>query len=453
MNRSTTNQPRRQLSRLDAISIIVGIIIGAGIFETTPDVAAQTGSVVELLLIWSLGGLITLLGALCFAELAAAYPHAGGIYVYLSKAFGQPLGVFFAWCEFWVVRPGSIGAMAFIFARYAEKIAPVAPEYRPTVLTLYTCSSVLALTTMNLVGVRCGKWTQNILTLVKVFGLGLVVVAAFALPRAAAAGELAVESAAPAEGGSLALALILVFFTYGGWNEVAYVAAEVKQPEVNLPRSLLAGALIVWAIYLLVNLAFLWGLGLEGMRNSSAVGVDVVTPTLGAWGGRAVSALVCISCLGAVNGMILTGARIHYALGAAHPLFRFLGRWSDRWDAPLWSLTLQGLVTVGLVVLVASEKGFERLVMFTAPVFWLFMLLVGLALMVLRRRDANVERPYRVIGYPVTPLLFCGICGYVVYSSGAYLYKHWPPEAAWGLGIIAVGVAVCLYRPHDADAA
>ena len=441
--------PRRELTLLDSTCIIVGIIIGAGIYRSSPDVARLAPDATWLIGLWLLGGVLSLIGALCYAELATAYPKEGGDYVYLTRAFGRKVGFLFAWCQLWIVRPGSIGVMAYAFAEYANRIWPQAEGSAATcILAIYATCSILVLTAVNILGVREGKWTQNTLTIAKVFGLGTIVATGFwyAAPTAATP-----TVSAPSAGFALAdvgLAMIFVLFTYGGWNEMAYVGAEVKEPRKNILRALLIGTLAVTAIYVLVNLAFLHALGLEGVRHAT-VAADVLDLAIGPWAGLAISLLICVSALGAINGQIFTGARIYYAMGSEHRLYAWLGRWNARRGTPVCSLLIQGAITLALVMAFGSSReGFESMVKFTTTGFWFFLMLVGASVVVLRRREPAMDRPYRVPGYPVTPLLFCLSCSFMVYSSLAYAVANRSWEAIWSIAILLVGVAMSFYKPR-----
>jgi amino acid transporter len=439
--------PRRRLTLLDCTCIIVGIIIGAGFYETTPQVARGAGGAAALLAVWLVGGAVSLVGALCYAELTAAYPRDGGEYVFLTRAFGRRAGFLFAWAGFWVVRPGNIGAMGYVFARYAQQLLPLPlGRHAPGA---YAVGAVLVLSGINVVGLRTGKWTQNLLTVVKVIGLlaifsvGLLTVS----PHSRGATPPPVPPASMSVSG-LYLALILVLFTYGGWNEMSYVAAEVRDPRRNVLRALVAGTLAVTAIYVLGNVAFVRALGFDGLAASQAVAADVLRPALGGRGAAAISALVCVSCLGALNGMILTGARIYYAVGTEHPAFAWLGAWNERRGTPVRSLALQAAVTVALIAgFGLHEDGFERMVVFTAPLYWLFLLLGGVSLFVLRRVDAETERPYRVAGYPLTPALFCVSSAFLLYASLQYALAHRAREAWWAIALMGAGVLASLYDP------
>jgi amino acid transporter len=383
--------------------------------------------------LWAAGGLLSLIGALCYAELATAYPHDGGDYVYLTRAFGRPMGFLFAWAQFWIVRPGSIGAMAYVFARYANELWPLGEG--AVALMIWATVSVVALTVINILGVQQGKWTQNLLTAVKFGGL-LAIVAIGMLMRA--------PVAAPAQSGGgqadYRLALILILYAYGGWNEMAYVAAEVREPRKNILRSLVVGTLAVTGIYVLVNLAFAHALGFAGFAGAKAVAAEVLRLRFGGWGGRAISVLICISALGAINGLIFTGARITYAMGRDHRIYAWLGQWSERRGTPVRSLVIQAGMTLALMIAFGWKSGFGAMVNFTTPVFWIFFLLVGLTVFVLRWREPGVERPYRVPLYPVLPILFCASSLFMLHASVTYAMEIRSVEAMVSMGILAVGV-------------
>lgn len=448
--------PSRRLSLLDAVAILVGIIIGAGLFETSPQLARLAAGPWELAAVWLLGGAFALVGAVVYAELATAYPDEGGEYVYLSRAFGRGVGFLFAWVQFWVVRPGSIGAMAYVYARYADQLAPLGGHS----FFLHAVGAIGVLTALNLAGVRGGARTQNLLTAAKVVGLLVVVgLGLFGGAAAVVAPPDAAAAAAPAiRATDWNLALILVLWTYSGWNEMPCVAAEVRRPEQNIGRALLLGTLAVVAVYLLANLAFVRGLGLEGFRASRAVAADVVRPFVGDAGARLVALLVCVSTLGAINGMILTGARIYYALGREHPMLGWLGVWDARWGVPLRALMGQAAVTLAVVAGLewrtsqeSAGGAFERLVIFTAPLFWGFLLLTGLALFVLRRRDPERPRPFRVPGYPLTAVLFLCGAAFMLQAATQYAIGHRAWEGLWAVGSLAAGVAA--YVAFDRRAA
>jgi amino acid transporter len=432
--------PLRQLGLFDAVCIMVGVVIGAGIYESPSRVAANVPDATALLLVWTFGGLLAFVGALCYAELITAYPSAGGEYVYLTRAFGAWVGFLYGWAELLVIRTGSIGAVAFVFSDYMARIAPV----RPRSQVLYAALLVGLLTLVNVLGVRQGKWTQNVLTVSKVVGLSAIVVIGLASPLAGAPRPPVL----PGPSGSLGLALIFVLWTYGGWNENAYVAAEVKEPRSSIPRSLFLGTGLVTLIYVGINWVFLRGLGFDNLRSSPAPAADLLVASLGGAGERLIVILVVLSAMGAVNGQIFAGARIAYAIGRDHGALARLGVWHQRRGTPVWALVAQGFVTLALIVTLGSRDGFETLVKYTAAVFWFFFLLTGLSLFVLRWRDPERPRPYRTLGYPLTPLVFCASCAYMLHGSLSYA----PLESIWGGAIALSGLPLYWFSSRSTKA-
>jgi len=428
---SRTPDPKKELTLFDSTCLIVGIIVGAGIYQTAPDVAKGVGSSAGVLGIWVLGGLLSLFGAMGYAELASAYPRVGGDYVYLGRAYGRWAGFLFGWAQLAVVRPGDIAVMAYVFATYAQTLCdPLAGTGFPYMHQCYAAGATILFTLVNVMGVSEGKWTQNVLTVLKTLGLLTIVGLSFiGLPNRSAPGA--------AEALPWSLALILVLFTFGGWNEMAYVAAEVRNPRRNIARALAIGTLTVTGLYLLVNGAFLHSLGYAAVTQSRAIAVDTVATVLPNFGGKFISALICISALGAVNGLILTGARISFAVGSEHRIFRFLGRWDEDRGTPARALLLQGAIAVVLILALGS---FLNAILYTAATVYSFYLATTLAILVLRRREPQVERPYRVFGYPVVPLVFSAVCAFLIYSAVCYR----PRVAAISALILPLGLL--LYR-------
>lgn len=423
--------PKQELSLFDSTCIIVGIIIGAGIYETAPTVAQCLGSTAGVLGVWLLGGCLALAGALCYAELATAIPREGGDYVYLSRAYRPWVGFLFGWSQLAVVRPGDIALMAFIFARYAHKLWPLAAYSH----LFYASAAVVVLTGINIVGVKTGKWTQNLLTLAKVLGMAAIIMVGFSAPPPAPAPE----PPGVISWGGLDLALILVMFTFGGWNEMAYVAAEIKNPRRNIVRGLVTGTVAVTVLYLLMNAAFLNSLGLGQMAASEAVAVDAMARVFPEAAGRAIAVLICISSLGAVNGLIFTGARISYALGEGHPAFRPLGIWHPRLGTPVWALATQGLISLAIILVAGS---FLDTIIYTAPVVWLFFLGTGLSVFILRRREPDLARPYKVSAYPLPPVIFALCCVFMLYSSVSYALAKVPAGMLLLAGVMASGAII-----------
>jgi amino acid transporter len=434
-NHELPREPTPSLGLWDAVSIIIGIVVGTAIFKSPTLVFQNVNGPLQAVGLWALGGLLSLIGALCYAELATTYPRSGGDYHYLTRAFGSWMGFLFGWAQLSVILTGSIASMAYAFADYAVQLWRLEPGY--------TCwlaaAAIVVLSAMNLIGLMVGKVTQNLLSIAKVLGLGGVVLASVictergSMEVAASTGEI-----------SLGLALVFVLYAFGGWNDAAFVAAEVRDRQRNIPWALFLGVGLITTIYLLVIISYLLVLGFEGARQTPTPASDVLEGVVGPWGGKAICVLVMISALGAINGLILTGSRIYASLGADHRVFSWLGHWNQRRGSPIISLMAQGAVAVLLVLAVGTERGksvidatlnqlsleglpwdeyfggFETLVAGTAPVFWMFFLLTGVSLFVLRFRDASRPRPFAAPLYPLPPIVFCATCLYMLYSSLAY---------------------------------
>jgi len=467
-----------QLGLWDAVAIIIGIVIGSTIYKSPQLIMANVSSPGWGLAAWGLGGALSFLGALCYAELASTYPRSGGDYVYLTRAFGDWCGFLFGWAQLAVILTASIGAMAFVFGDYAVNLwqppgialsaeqeqleqrlkdAPAPgkednPEWvalqaakkaaaatKETWTAVFAAAAVAALSLMNILGVVLGKWTQNLLSLLKVVGLGAIAFVGFRYGQS----DVLQGLPAPPKETSFGMAMIFVLYAYGGWNDAAFVASEVRDRR-NIVRALLLGTAIITVIYLVVNVAYLRALGFEKMRDSWTVAADVGSQVAGDAGKRAISVLVMVSALGAINGLIFTGSRVYSALGSEHSVFALLGRWSPRLGSPVWALLIQAAITLAMIVLVGTQTGrdlidrgmtavglpampwaryfggFDTLVSGTAPVFWAFFLMTGLSLFALRQQDPGIARPFSVPLFPLVPIIFCGYCFYMLYSAIDY---------------------------------
>ena len=419
--------------------MIVGIVIGAGIFKAPSIVAASVSTEQVFIALWIAGGVISLVGALCYAELGSAFPHAGGEYFFLSRAFGGWLGFLFAWARMSVVQTGAIAAIAFVFGDYATQLLPLGTKSP----VIYALLAVVAITALNIIGTRESRRLQNVLTSALALAIVAVIVVGFAV-----GGGPAQVAPAPASASGPAfsqLALIFILLTYGGWNEAAYLTADIRDARRNIVRALVLGIVAVTVIYVLLNLAYLNVLGLEGMRASKAVAADLMHATLGGGGAIALSLIVVAASLSTLNATVFTGARTSYALGHDYRMFRMLGVWRESANAPVNALLVQGVVAIVLVLLAAqTPDGFETMVAYTAPAFWLFFLLTGGSLFFLRRQAPLTERPFRVPLYPFTPLLFCAMCGYMLYSSFGYAMSKDPSSigAQIGIGVLLLGLPI-----------
>jgi amino acid transporter len=405
----------RLLHPLSAVALIVGIVIGAGIFKTPSLVAGISGDAGWALVLWIAGALISIVGALCYAELCTAYPNAGGDYHFLHRAFGRNISFIYGWSRATIINTGSIALLAFVFG-----------DYMSTLIHLGTYSSaiwalliVVLLTAVNLAGIHASSAMQTWLTLIEIVGLLAVVVAGFWVD-APASGTIQwfAQAPAPTQWG---LCLVFVLLTFGGWNEAAYISAELKGGPRTMVWVILASMVTLTVIYLLVNTALLLGLGLSGLSQSKTAAGELLGLAFGPWAQKALGLFVAIAALTSINATMFVGARTNFAVGSDWKALRKLGQWQLDIGSPKQALLLQALISIGLIALGTQEAdGFSAMVEFTAPVFWGFLFLVGLALLRLRQTDPDTTRPFKVPLYPLLPLIFCAVCAWLTYSSVTY---------------------------------
>jgi amino acid transporter len=440
--------PRPLLGLCGAVALIVGVVVGAGIFKAPALVAAMTGGAGPMFLAWLLGGLLSLAGALCYAELCTAYAHAGGDYHFLYRAYGRGLAFLFGWARYTVITTGSIALLAFVFGDYLQQVLPL-PGLGPAGgAAAYAGAAVLVLALLNLGGLRGASLAQTGLTLAEVGGLlavGLGAALVVAAPAAPAPGAAAAAAGMPSGFG---LAMVFVLLAYGGWNEAAYISAEVHDGRHNIVRALVLSVSLITLLYLLVSWACWHALGMAGLSASTAPAADVMRRAFGAPGERALAAVVAVSALTSINATMIVGARTGYALGRDWRALGWLSGWDPERGTPRVAVLLQCGAALALVALgSALGGGFRAMVEFTAPVFWLFFLLTGISLFVLRRREPDRPRPYRVPLYPLLPFLFCAACAGMLWSSLSYVSAQslGGQNAAWiGVAVLAAGMLVLL---------
>lgn len=441
---------KAQLGLWDTVSIIVGIVIGASVYKTPPVIFGNVTSPLNGMAVWALGGFLSLVGAFCYAELATTYPRSGGDYVYLTRAYGPWMGFLFGWAQLAVILTSSIGLMGFVFGDYAVELwqnqtgQTLNPHEKEMTAFYLAAAAIGGLTALNIVGVVLGKWTQNLLTLAKVVGLTGIIVSGFFWSKPGAWSAESWNVSLPV-GPGFGVALILVLYAYGGWNDAAFVASELRD-RANIARALILGTAGITVIYLAVNLAYILGLGFDGSREFRPVAADVLRGPLGDAGFKAMCILVMISALGAINGLIFAGSRVYATLGADHSVFALLGKWHPTLKTPVYALLVQAVIGIGMVAAVGIEVGrtfidrcaaslslpplpwkeyfggFDTLFAGTAPVFWGFFLLTGVALFILRIKDRDIERPFALSFpfYPLLPVIFCGMCLFGIYSAINY---------------------------------
>jgi len=431
--------PKATLSLFEAIAATAGIVIGVGIFRFPSIVAGALQSAPAILAAWVAGGVISLIGALCYAELAAAFPSPGGEYHFLSRAYGRHVAFLFAWARAAVIQTGSIALLAFVLGDYLASLAPFGPYAPP----IFAAAAVIALTGLNIMGVRQAAGFQKAMFILALMGLAALCVAGLSVDPAPQTLDLAPAPSISAIG----TAMILVLLTYGGWNEAAYISAEVRDGPRNMARALLLSIGVVTFCYVTINAVYLHVLGVDGVANTQAVAGDVMRTALGEPGAIAISILVIVMVLTSLNVTIFTGARSNFALGRDFPLFGFLGKWNEKNNAPETGLIVQGAIALFLVALgTFSRGGVQTAVDYLAPVFWFFFLMTGIALFVLRIREKDAPRPFRVPLYPLTPFLFCLSAGAMLYSSVSFTGIG----ASAGIAVLALGLPFLYFVPRKA---
>ena len=432
-------KPRQLLSVADGVFLTAGMIIGALIFKAPSTVAGATSSAGQFMLAWVLGGVVSLCGALVYAELAARHPDTGGEYVFLTRGWGRGVAFVFAWSRMTVIQTGAIAAVAFVFGDYASQIASLGKHSS----AIWAAIAVVALTLLNLAGTLQSKGLQKVMEILLIAGLVAFSVAALVV------GGSPAQPAPSGGGGSFGFAMIFVLLAYGGWNEAAYLAGEVRDGKRNMTRILVLGVLGVTALYLLVNLGYLAVLGHSGIKDSKAVAADVMRAIAGDRGAVLLALLVCVSVLTTVNAAIFTGARTNYALGRDFGMFKALGAWRESGSTPANAIVLQGIITVLLVgVASTTPDGFSAMVAYTSPVFWTFFLLTGLTIFRFRRNNDGALGEFRTPLYPVVPVAFCLMCAYMLYSSVNYVQNpDYGPKFGWavGAGLLIMAIGIPLY--------
>ncbi|SMO42220.1 APC family permease [Fodinibius sediminis] len=431
MQDSDPGQPRQIFNNLSAAAVVIGIVVGIGIFRLPSMVAQNASSELHYLGFWLAGGIISILGALCYAELASAKPDAGGEYHFLTEAYGPAMGFLFSWGRMSVIQTGSIALAAFILGDYAATIYSLGPQSS----AIYAAITVITLTGLNIWGTQPSKNVQNLLS-------SLIVIVLLAAGISGLIEEPMAWGNSNSGGvnTSAGAAMIFVLLTYGGWNEGVYLSAELKEVRQNISRVLLLALATITVLYLLINVAYVQVLGMETLRNSATIGVTLSDRIVGSGGAYIMALFVIISALSTANATIITGARTNYAQGRDFPLLGFLGRWNTTANAPVNALLLQGGIALALVGLGSfTQEAVSTMVDYTAPVFWFFILLTTASLFIFRQRtDASYNPGFHVPFYPLTPILFMLVCLYLLYSSVVFTGAG----ALIGIGILLLGLPV-----------
>lgn len=430
MRESRDGRLPRTLGVWSGAAVMVGLMIGSGIFRVPGVVAGHVGTLGGLGLLWLVGGLLALAGALSLAELATLYPRTGGIYVYLHEVYGPMAAFVYGWTRLLVLAPASVGAIALICGAYLEPLVPGDRLGERTLAGLV----IVVLAALNYRSLKASAWTENALSGFK--WLGLLALAAVCFWLGDGTGG-AFASAARAPSGAWAafgLALVTVMWTYSGWSSVTAMAGEMRDPSRTLPRALGAGVLAVIVAYLAVNAGYLWLLPVEEAAGSSLIAADAVGSVAGPAGRRAVAALVAVSTFGAAHAAMIYNPRIFWAMAEDRLLFPRFAEVHDRYATPHLSV----LLTAGLGIAFVSVRTFEQLAEAFILGTWPFHVAVVAGVLLLRRRRPDLERPYRVPGYPAVPLLFIGVSVAMVVAA---VWQR-PVSGAVSFGAILSGVPV-----------
>jgi amino acid transporter len=419
----------RRLGVWSAAAAAVGLTIGSGIFRVPSTIAAEAGSVGAVALVWVLGGVISLCGALTIAELAALFPRAGGLYVYLREAYGPLPAFLFGWSWFFIRSAASAGT-ALVFVAYLRTFVPLDDAGQRVVAV-----ALIALVgAANYRSVRLGAAIQNASTLAKVLAILVAAVALFALGEAGGGALAEPVTLAPRSWGGLGVALVAALFAYDGWIAATLVAGEVRDPGRSLPRALAWGTVVIVATYLAINAAYLFALPLADLAASEAVAADAMTRVGGAGGAAVIAALVMLSTFGGLNAGLMTGPRVFYAMAEDGLFFRRVAAVHPRYRTPHVAVVLLVLLTA----LNASVRTFEQLAEAFVLLLYPFLALTVAAVFVLRRRRPALPRPYRTAGYPVVPAIF--LVGTVAMMGNALLER--PAATLLSAAIVAAGVPV-----------
>jgi APA family basic amino acid/polyamine antiporter len=423
----------RRLTLFDATMIVVSGIIGSGIFINPYLVAARVETPFLILAVWVAGGAIALLGAFVFAELSTVVPRVGGQYAFFREAFHPLVAFLHGWALLLIIQSGATAGVAMAFAEYLRPLTGLAED----AVGPLAAAILLGLAAFHALGIKPGAVLVNVITFGKTLAILALVVGAFLLTRASG---ITWTPLLPVDTGGMAFvsmffaALVPTMFSYGGWQNLSFVAEEVRDPLRNLPRAILLGVLCVIVVYLSANTAYLHVLGAEGLAATRTPAADVAARVAGGWGAKAISFLIVISTFGFMNLALLSAPRVYYAMGADGVFFRFLGRLSPRFRVPTAAIILQGALAAAF----ALTRRYEQLIGYAVFADWIFFGLAGVALIVLRKKRPHAARPRPVPLYPITPILFALVAFGLVVNT--FLTDR--RNALAGLAILLVGVPV-----------
>lgn len=428
------SQLRKELGTADAISIVVGTIIGSAIFLIPSTIADLVKSPLLVLRIWIAGGVLSLFGALSLAELGSMFPGAGGLYRYLREAYGPLPAFLYGWGLLAMIHSGSVAALALGFSVYFGRLFGFGAGFEKT--TSVVC--ILLLTAVNCLGIHTSKLVQNVFTVIKLGGMGGMIVLLLAHGTGKGLLGAALRTHSPTQPAlSVVMALIAVLWAYEGWHVVSFAGGEMRNPRRALPLSLFIGTLIIFGLYVLANGSYYAVLTPAEISSTPAVAAVAMEKSFGRWAGEFIAVLIVFSVLGSMNGMIMTGPRAYYAMAQDHMFFRAFGKLNRRSSSPIVGLCVQGV----WASLLCCSGTYQQL--FTDVIFvaWLFYALTVMGVIVLRWRRPDVKRPYRVPGFPLLPILFSIAAVGIAVSAIA----ESPVRSLVGVGLILAGVPLFLF--------
>jgi APA family basic amino acid/polyamine antiporter len=425
---------RKELTLYGLTMVAIGSCIGSGIFLTPSQIAGHLPSPLLILLVWGLGGLITLTGALTFAELGALFPQAGGVYVYLKEAYGDLFGFLYGWAYLVVITSGAIAALCIACARYLSFIIPLGSRSIQVVALLL----IVIVTVINILRVKAGEMFSNVFTGLKLIGIAGIIVVGLLMGKASVNSfAFRWEGSSGSMLAAFGLALIGVLWSYGGWQHASFVAGEARNAERTVPRAMIAGALVVAAVYLLINVAYLFLLPVKDIVTSASLAADAVTTVI-PFGGLLIAVIIAISTFGTAGIYTLSSPRIYYAMAKDGLFFKKLAEVHPRFHTPVNAILAQ---SGWAVVLLLFWGTFEDVITYVVFSDWIFFCLTAISVFVFRVKKKNAERSYKTLGYPVTPLIFILISSLFVVHT---LIKK--PLHAWaGLILMVIGGLLFAY--------
>jgi APA family basic amino acid/polyamine antiporter len=423
---------RQAIKLRHATAMVAGTIIGASIFVQPSEVAGQVPSLTAVLLVWSISGALTLIGALACAELASAFTQSGGVYIYLKEAYSPSVGFLWGWAMFWSMHSGIIAIVAFVFARYAAYFVPLGD----TGIELVAISVIIVLSAVNYIGVRQGSTLQTVFTWGKLLAIGLIIVVGFTLGSNVPEHFVPSSTADPVTLSKFGTALVAGLFAFGGWHMVTYNSEETVDPRRTIPRALVIGTTIVTVSYLALNVVYMYVLPIDTVASSTRVAADAADVLIGFGGGAVMSGIVMFSTFGALTGIILSGPRVYYAMAQDRLLFPWVGGLHPTYGTPHRAIVIQG---IWASILVAT--GTFR-ILFTRVIYteWIFFALMTAGLILLRRRPGHTSE-YRMWGFPILPVLF-------IVASLAIVVNQVvtdPKESIFGLSLVLLGLPVYFF--------